>query len=303
MRTPSGHAARTVAVTGATGLIGRHLIDALLARGDRPVALARRATGLPAGVEVRPWSAATPAAPLDGCDAVVHLAGAPVGRRWTPAARRAIEESRIAGTASVVEGLRRAGVRTLVSGSGIDASGDTGEAEVDESAPFGAGFLADVCRRWEAAAEAAGAAGARVVVVRTGMVLAAGAGALARLEPIFRLGAGGPQGSGRQWVAWIHLADEVGLILHALDRPDVEGPLVAAAPNPVRNRDFARALGHALHRPALFPTPALALRLAVGEMASVILASHRALPLKALATGFRFRFPELPAALADLYRR
>lgn len=293
---------RTIAVTGATGLIGAALIDALLERGDRVVALVRHPPRreLPAAVEQRAWTTKTPAADLRGVDGVVHLAGAPVAAgRWTPERKRAIEESRVEGTRSVVEGIRKeAGtVKVLVSASGIDIHGDTGDEPIDESSPIGTGFLAEVGRRWE---EEARRAGCRTVLLRTGMVLAREGGALPRLLTPFRLGAGGPMGHGRQFVPWIHLADEVGLILHALDHEAVDGPMLAVSPHPVRNREFARALGRALHRPAILPVPGPALRLAVGELSTVLLASHNAHPRRALETGYRFRFPALEGALADL---
>lgn len=294
---------RTVAVTGATGLIGRKLVDALLASGDRVVALVRSPPrrGFSPAVEQRAWTDRDPAADLRGVDAVVHLAGAPVaGGRWTGERKKEIKDSRILGTRSVVEGIRNAGsVRVLVSASGIDIHGDTGDAPIDENAAPGTGFLAEVGVAWEAEARAAPC---RVVLLRTGMVLAREGGALPKLETPFRLGAGGPMGSGRQYVPWIHVEDELGLILHAL-RTEVEGPMLCVAPQPVRNRDFVKALGRALHRPALLPAPAFALKAAVGEMAGVILASHNAAPRKALETGYRFRFPELDGALADLFRK
>lgn len=296
---------RVVAVTGATGGIGSALVPALLERGDRVIALVRSPPrrSLPAEVEQREWDATFKVAPLAGADAVVHLAGTPVGtRRWTAGRKRQIELSRILGTRSVVNGIRAAsGVRVLVSASGIDYHGDTGEAVVDEDVPPGEGFLSDLARRWEREAMAARELGARVVLLRTGLVLARGEGTLARMEPIFRIGLGGRLGSGRQWVPWIHRDDEIGLILHALDRDELEGPLIAAAPEPVRNRDFARALGAAMGRPALLWAPAPLLRLALGEMATAVLSSHRVHPARALATGYAFRFPDLRSALADLY--
>lgn len=294
----------TIAVTGATGLIGRRLVDRLLARGDRVVALVRGAgrRRLPAAVEQREWSAESAAADLRGCDAVVHLAGAPVAKgRWTAARKRAIEESRILGTRSVVAGIRAAsGVRTLVSASGIDIHGDTGPRPIDETTSFGRGFLASLGVRWEGEALLARSHGARVVLLRTGLVLAREGGALPAMLPTFRLGLGGPLGNGHQSWAWIHIEDEVGLILHALDREEVEGPMLCVSPRPVEQRAFARSLGRALHRPAILPAPAFALRLLLGEMADLLLASHRATPAVALRTGYRFRFEDLDEALADL---
>lgn len=296
----------TVAVTGATGSIGRRVVAALLERGDRVVALVRSPPreSLPAEVEQRAWDATFKTAGLEGVDAVVHLAGAPVAnRRWTEARKRQIELSRILGTRSVVSGMREsAGVRVLVSASGIDYHGDTGDALVTEESPPGKGFLPDLAVRWEQEAEEARALGARVVLLRTGLLLARGEGALARMEPIFCAGLGASLGSGAQWVPWIHWKDEVGLILHALDRAEVEGPMIAAAPNPVPNREFTRALAEALgKRPFPIPAPGPALRLLLGELATVVLSSHRTSPEVALRTGYEFRFPELAPALADLY--
>ncbi len=295
---------RTVAVTGATGLLGTALVPALLARGDRVIALVRDPSRAPAGAEARRWDASDRSAPLAGADAVVHLAGVPVAEgRWTASRKRLIEESRVAGTRSVVEGLREAGVKLLVSASGVDAYGDTGDAEVDEGtarAPASAGFLPAVCEAWEREAERAREAGARVVLLRTGMVLARQGGALGKLLPPFRLGVGGPVGRGRQWVPWIHLDDAVGLVLHALDVEAIDGPLDVVGPAPVTSRDFARALGRAVGRPAILPSPAPVLRVVFGQVAEAILASHRVLPRRALETGYRFRFEALEAALADV---
>ncbi len=302
--------ALTVAITGATGLIGRALVQALLDRGDRVVALVRHPPRpqLPAQVEQRAWSSSDPAAPLaapPGVDAVVHLAGAPIAQRWTEARKRSIADSRILGTRSVLEGIRATapGVRTLVCASGIDYFGDTGAAIIDERAPKGTGFTADLTERWEHEAHRAEAFGCRVVCLRTGMVLAAEGGALGKLVPLFRMGLGGKLGTGRQMVPWIHLADEVGLILHALDQPELRGELIASAPTPVSNAAFTRALAAALHRKAIFHVPATALRLVLGEMAELLLASHDSRPRRALESGYAFRFEDLDAALADLFPR
>jgi uncharacterized protein (TIGR01777 family) len=289
----------TVAVTGATGVIGRRLVRALLARGDRVVALLR-STGrdLPAGVEQRRWDVSDERAPLQGAEAVVHLAGAPVAVRWTASNKRLIRESRVAGTRSVVRGLE--GARVLVSASGIDLHGDTGEAEVTESTGAGSGFLAQTAVLWEAEALRAREKGARVVLLRTGLLLAPEGEALGRMVLATKLLAGGPMGSGEQFTPWIHPDDEIGLFLHAVDSGSVSGPMIAAAPNPVRQRELARAIGEVLHRPAITPAPAAALKLLFGEMSEIVLASHRVRPEVALRTGYRFRFPELAPALRDL---
>nr|MBA3469465.1 DUF1731 domain-containing protein [Herpetosiphonaceae bacterium] len=215
--------------------------------------------------------------------------------------RAAITASRIAGTRSVVAGMARAGgVRALISASAIEYSGAHGEAGFDEATPVGSGFLPELTGAWEQAAAQAQDCGARVVLLRKGVVLSPAGGMLATLLPFFRRGLGVTLGSGRQWLPWLHLADDIGLMLLALDRDDVHGPLVCASPNPVRFRAFAGALGQVLHRTARLRAPAWALRLALGEMAQVVTASHRPQVGRALALGYVFRFPMLEAALADL---
>lgn len=296
---------QVVAVTGGTGLVGRALLRALVEEGIRPVALVRSPPrrSIDPSIEQRAWDATSRVAPLAGVDAVVHLAGAPVAAgRWTAARKRELELSRILGTRSIVAGIREHGpVATLVSASGIDFHGDTGDAPVDESSPPGRGFLPELAVRWEQEAEKAEELGTRVVTLRTGMVLAREGGALAQMLPIFRAGLGATLGKGSQKVAWIHLADEVGLILHALRDEAVRGPLLAVSPEPVTNRAFTQALAASLGRPAFLWAPSWALRALLGELAGVVLASHDARPAKALATGYRFRFPTLDEAFSDLF--
>jgi uncharacterized protein (TIGR01777 family) len=294
-------------VTGATGLIGRAVCAELLARGHAVTALTRGGggQGLPGGVRTvtgdptraGPWQDA-----LAACDACVNLAGEPLEGRWNEAKKRRIRDSRVASTANVAAVLADRGPGVLVSGSAVGFYGARGDEVLDESSAPGSGFLADVCRAWEGAAAPA-ARRARVVLLRTGIVLAAGGGALPRMVQPFRLFAGGPLGGGGFWEPWIHLADEVGLVMLALEDGRAAGPLDACAPEPVRNRDLARAIGKVLGRPSALPTPALALRLALGEMADVVLASQRVVPRKALALGHRFRFPDLEGALRALLRR
>jgi uncharacterized protein (TIGR01777 family) len=294
-----------VFVTGATGLVGRALVQALAGRGDEVLALSRRPApeAVPPGVRAvegdpsrpGPWQEA-----LATCDACVNLAGEPVaGGRWTEARKRAIRESRVEATRNVAAVLAARGPRVLVNGSAIGYYGSRGDEALDESSRPGDDFLGRTCLDWEAAADAASPR-ARVVKVRTGIVLARDGGALPKLVLPFRMLAGGPLGDGSAWQSWIHLADEVGLLLLALDDARAEGPMDATAPEPVRSRDLARAIGRVLRRPSLLPTPALALRAALGEMAAVVLASQRVLPAKALALGYRFRFPTLEPALRDL---
>jgi uncharacterized protein len=297
-----------VFVTGATGLVGRAVCGALRARGDRVTALSRSpdaAARLPPGVRIvvgdpterGPWQEE-----LARADAAVHLAGEPIAaRRWTAERKRRIRESRVRSTANVAAAVGdRGGV--LVSGSAVGFYGSRGDEVLDESSGPCDDFLAGVVRDWEEAARPAAERG-RLVLLRTGIVFAADGGALPRLVQPFRLMAGGPLGDGAFWQPWIHLADTVGLVLLSLDDERVSGPLVVAAPEPVRNRDLARTLGKVLRRPSALPAPALAMRLALGELATVVLASQRAVPRKALALGYRFRFPELDAALRDLLVR
>ena len=294
-----------VLVTGATGVIGRALCDALAARGDTIVALSRQpgsAATLPPGTERVQWDALAGPAPargFAGVDAIVHLAGETVAQRWTTERKRRIRDSRVTGTRNLLAPLAglAARPRVLVSASAIGIYADRGDETLTERSPPGTGFLATVCEEWEAAATAAETLGIRVVRLRIGVVLAAEGGALARLLPPFRLGLGGPVGSGRQWVSWVARDDVVGLALHALDHPELAGALNATAPEPVRNVDLARTLGAVVHRPAILPAPAFALRLAFGEMAEVLLASQRALPAAAVAAGYVFRQPRLEPAL------
>jgi uncharacterized protein (TIGR01777 family) len=231
---------------------------------------------------------------------VVHLAGEPVaGGRWTAARKARIEDSRLASTRLVASVVAAGGPGVLVQGSAVGFYGDRADERLDETAAPGQGFLADLSTRWEAEAAPA-AARARVVLVRTGIVLARHGGALPVLARPFRLFAGGRIGSGRAWQPWIHLADEVGLLLMALDDPRASGPLNAVAPEPVRQGTLAETLARVLHRPNLLPVPEVALRLAVGEMAEVLLASQRVVPARAQALGYRFKYPTLEPALRDL---
>jgi uncharacterized protein (TIGR01777 family) len=290
-------------VTGGTGFIGR----ALCARLPAPAVLARdpeRARAAVPGAAPFAWEAGrdVPAEALAGADAVFHLAGEPIAAgRLGPAQRRRVLESRVAGTRAVVAAIARAEPRprVLVSASAVGFYGSRGDEPLPESAPAGEGFVADVCRAWEAEARAAAALGVRVVSLRTGIVLGPGGGALARMVTPFKLGVGGRLGSGRQWMPWVHLDDVVGLALHAAATAALSGPLNVAAPTPATNAELTRALGRALHRPAILPVPAAALRLAFGELAGVLLASQRVVPEVALRTGYRFRFEDLDAALRD----
>ncbi len=305
--------AMRIAVTGATGLVGRAVVARLLARGDEVLALSRdpaaAGAALPAGVRAERFvrgDAGPAAAALSGCDGVVHLAGEPVlARRWNARVMEEIRASRVEGTAALVAALAAAAPRprALVGASAVGLYGARVDGPLDETAPPGDDFLARVCVDWEAAASRAREHGVRVAAIRIGIVLSPEGGALPRLLPPFRFFAGGPIGRGRQGFPWIHVDDLASLFLFALDRDDVEGPLNAAAPQAVTNREFCRALGRALHRPSWLPVPPLALRLALGRVARVLAAGPRIAPRRALDLGFRFRHPDLAGALADLLSR
>jgi len=288
-----------VVIGGANGLIGSELGRALRARGDEVVALVRKPRG-PGEVN---WDGrGVPAGALERADAAVNLSGANIGaRRWSEPYKKEIVDSRVESTRAFVEGMRAARPRpkVFVNASAVGAYGGRGDEELTEDSAPGGDFLAGVCKASEAQALRAEELGVRTVLLRTGVVLASQGGSIKQMLPTFKAFVGGPIGNGKQWFPWIHLADEVGLILWALDGA-VRGPLNAVAPAPVRMKEFAQALGRALHRPALFSVPALVLRLGLGEMAEVLLEGQRAVPRKALKGGYRFRFPELPGALADL---
>jgi len=295
-----------VAITGSTGLVGSEVVTVLAAAGHEVVRLVRRVPA-PGEKAVRwdPAKGEVDAAKLEGVDAVVHLAGENVGSgRWTAARKAAIRDSRVNGTRLLCDAL--AGLarppKTLVCASAVGYYGDRGEESLTEESPPGKGFLAGVCREWEAASESAAQKGIRVVHLRIGMVLSERGGALSRMLPLFRAGLGGVIGGGRQYVSWVALDDLAAIVLHALQCEELRGPGNAVAPNPVTNREMTEALGKALSRPTPLPVPAFALRLAVGrEMAdALLLASTRVLPRRLEETGYRFRFPEIGPALRHL---
>lgn len=296
-------------ITGGTGLLGTPLVTALLADGHEVVVLSRSATArIAPGARVAAWDPERDdrswASEIEGADAVVNLAGEPIaGGRWTAERKRRIEESRIVSTRRLVRAIAAATrpPAVLVSGSAVGYYGPCGSEVVTERTGPGRDFLAGVCRRWEEEAAAAASGRTRVVCVRTGLVLARDGGALAQMLLPFRLGAGGPLGSGTQYWPWIHRTDWVDLIRFAIATSAVAGPLNATAPQPVTNREFARALGRALRRPAVLPAPAFALRLLLGEMADALLTGQRAVPAVAQRHGFAFAYPTLDAALAQLF--
>jgi len=244
-----------------------------------------------------------PAEAFEGVDVVLHLAGESVAEgRWTEQQKARIRDSRVIGTRHLVQGLAQAATRpkTLVSASAVGYYGDRGEEELAETAAPAHDFLADVCVEWEREAVAAEASGVRVVTARTGIVLGAGGGALAKMLTPFKLGGGGPLGNGRQWMPWIHVADLARLYVHAAENASIRGPMNAVAPQPVRNSEFTKALAGQLHRPAFLPAPYFGLRLLFGEFAKVLFASQRVIPRVALDTGFVFQYPEIATALREI---
>jgi len=298
-----------VLITGATGTIGGAVADALLDRGDQVVGLSRdpgRAGSAEPRITWHRWDATAerpPAEAFVGVDGVVNLVGEPINQRWTDEAKRAIRESRIRATENLVAGMLVAEPppRVLVSGSAVGYYGDRGDAFVDEGTGPGSTFDAQVCVDWEAAAQAAEAGGVRVATIRTGLLLTKDAGLLSELLTPFKLGVGGPVAGGRNYMPWISLADEVGVILWALDTEGASGPFNATAPNPVTNREFSKALGRALGRPAVLPVPKLAVKVRFGSEFGEIAATagQRALPKRATDGGYEFRFTDIDAAMKD----
>lgn len=289
-----------VAVTGASGLIGSALVPHLRREGHEVTTLVRREPKLPSEVRWDPSSGDVDLAPLQGVDAVVHLAAAGVGdRRWTDSYKRTILTSRVDGTSTIARAMTRLDQRprVLVSASAIGWYGHRGDEVLDEKATGGSDFLADVAHAWEAAADPARDAGITVAHPRTGLVMARHGGAFGRLLPLVRLGLGGPLGSGHQWWSWITLVDEVRALTHLIDG-EVCGPVNLAAPSPAPQRDVVAALGRALHRPTLLPAPRFALRAVLGQFADDILASQRIRPAILEATGFGFEHPDLASAAA-----
>ena len=304
-----------IVITGSSGLIGTALIASLTEAGDESGSEAgHRVTRL---VRSRPrtqageahWDPAAgemDATALEGQDAVVNLAGETIAERWTAAKKARIRDSRIQGTRLLCDAMAHLRKRpaVLVNSSAIGYYGDRGAERLTEDSLPGSGFLADVCREWEAATAAAAKAGVRVVCLRTGVVLSAAGGALAKMLPPFRLGLGGRIGSGTQFMSWIALDDLVGIVRHALATPTLAGPVNAVAPNPVTNQEFTTTLGKVLGRPTPFPVPAFAMRLAFGQMAEeLLLGSARVEPQRLAASGYSFRFPDLEAALRHVLHR
>jgi uncharacterized protein (TIGR01777 family) len=275
-----------IAITGASGFIGRRATEFLSRHGHTVRAISLRSAPSPQQ--------------LAGCDAVVHLAGEPVAQRWTAAARRRILDSRVEGTRALVAAMRGHAPNVMVSASGVGYYGNCGDRLLTEQCPQGDDFLGQVASAWEREAREAEKLGTRVVCLRIGTVLGPGGGALQKMLLPFRLGLGGRLGPGTQWMSWIHLQDLCGLIQFALPESTLRGVLNAVSPHPVTNADFTRALAHAVNKPAVLPVPAFALKLLFGQMSEVLLGSQRAVPEAAVNAGFEFRYPEIGAALIQI---
>lgn len=298
-----------VLVAGASGFIGSALCDTLLARGDSVIGLtrdpqkARRTNPSVVWHAWQPMLERPPAEAFEGVDGVVNLLGEKINQRWTEEAKRRIMESRRAGTHNLIgtiASLKRK-PKVLVNQAAIGFYGDRGEAMVDESSEPGEGYDSEVVQEWERAAHEVEGSGVRLVIVRTGHVLDAGDGLLAELLTPFKLGVGGPLAGGRQFMSWIHIDDEVGILLWALDNEKASGTINATAPNPVTNRELSKAIGRAINRPAVMPVPGLVLDLKFGsEFGHVLRGGQRVMPRRALDLGYEFRFTDIDSALSDL---
>ena len=295
---------KRVAVIGTTGFLGRGLPVLLEEKGFATTGISRSGTGQVPGVDR--WQAADKL-DFSGCHAVINLAGEPIDQRWNERTRPLFRESRVGVTTRVVEAIAKlpaaARPAVLVNGSAVGIYGDRGDEILTDAARRGQGYLADLCSDWEDAARDAESLGVRVVRLRTGVVLGKDGRAFQKLLTIFKLGIGGKLGSGSQWMPWIHVADLRAAIVHAVVSETLSGPVNGGAPHPERNRDFTRKLAKALHRPALLPSPAFALKLVLGDFSSALLGSQRVLPAALEADGFKFRFPTFEQALADLVPR
>jgi len=294
-----------ILVTGASGLIGRALLPSLKARGFEVVCLVH---GRAAGEDQIHWEPRRSLSPeaVSGFDAVVHLAGESVVGRWTNSKKAKIRESRVSGTRNLAQSLAKAAKRprVFVSASAIGYYGDRDAEILNEQSSPGSGFLADVCREWEAASQPATDSGIRTALIRTGIVLSADGGALQKMLPPFRLGVGGRVGSGRQWMSWIHIQDHIGAIQHILKNDLLQGPVNLVAPKPVINAEFTDTLAAVLSRPAIFPVPALAVKLLFGQMGEeVLLASQRVEPARLVTSGYPFQFSDLRRALEAVLKK
>lgn len=287
-----------IAVTGASGLIGTALIGHLKSEGHTVQKLVRRPVVSPDEVSWDPRTGHVDLAPLEGVDAVIHLAGANVGdKRWTKKYRSEILNSRLLGTTAIAQAVSQLKPQVFISSSAIGWYGETGNRAVTESDRPGDDFLAAVCKEWEGAADIV--ANTRCVKIRTGLVLDPTGGALGKMLPLFRFGLGGKLGNGKQWWSWITLHDQIRAICYLLEKP-VEGPVNLTSPNPATNQEFTSALARAMHRPALFPVPSIALKVALGGFSTEILGSKKVIPQKLLDSGFSFDYPHIAPALSAL---
>lgn len=291
-----------VLISGSSGLIGAALVRRLTAKGWQ---LTRLIRSVPSGPGQISWDPAQPLPPesVSGFDAVIHLAGETIAERWTEAKKRAVRDSRVMGTRNISEALAQAAKRPalLLSASAIGIYGDRGDQVLGEQSSPGEGFLADVCREWESATQAAAKAGIRTVQARFGIVLSRSGGALAKMLGPFRLGIGGKLGSGRQWWSWVAVDDVIGAIEHVIKTETLEGPVNVVSPNPVTNREFTKSLASVVARPAVFPMPALVARLALGQMADeLLLASQRVEPARLRSSGYRFARSDLRSTLVSI---
>jgi uncharacterized protein (TIGR01777 family) len=283
-----------VLLTGATGFIGARLAHRLESAGHRVLPVSRRAGA------AYDWSEVNLKRGVDEADAIINLAGENLfAKRWTARQKELLRSSRIEGTRKLAALAAKRKLSCFISASAIGYYGSSTDRIFDESAAPGEGFLSSLCVDWEAATAAAAAAGVRTAIVRTGVVLGEGGGALSNMLPFFKLGIGGPLGNGRQWVSWVHIDDVIALFLFLLENA-AHGTFNAASPQPVQMKEFARALGRALHRPAIFPVPAPMLRIALGEVAEVLLTGQRVEPRRTREAGFRFAFTDINAAFANI---
>jgi uncharacterized protein len=301
-----------IAITGATGFVGSRLVVKLHDRGDLIVILTRNLDkaqriypkSIYPKIDIIPYVATESGdwqKEISGCDAVINLAGEPISERWTSEAKQAIVASREIGTEKIVEAIASAieKPKVLINSSAIGYYGTSETASFDENSPAGSDFLAEVCKKWEAAAHKVKAVGTRLVILRTGIVLGNG-GALAKMIPPFKLFAGGPIGSGRQWFSWIHRDDLINLIIYCLDRPEINGTFNATAPNPVRMKEFCHILGEVMKRPSWLPVPDFALEILLGEGAKIVLEGQEVLPKVTQTLGFDYRYPNLEVALEEI---
>lgn len=302
-----------ILVTGGTGFVGRPLVKKLAEANHQIVLLTRNPEAakksISAPMEVYGWEPETSTPPKEaynGIDAIVHLAGESIAAgRWTAKQKKKILDSRVLSTRNLLKGAVEAGAKpkVIVSASAIGIYGDRGNQSLSEASAQGIGFLADVCRAWERETQYPGLESVRKVNLRIGIVLEKGGGALQKLLPLFKIGGGGPVGNGKQWMSWIHLSDLVEMIMYSLTHDTVSGATNAVAPNPSTNAEFSRALGKALHRPAFMPAPPFALKLAMGEMSELVLASQKVEAKKIESAGFVFKFPKIQEALDDICKK